>query len=145
MALLFFQVPDPNPQTDGLVSESLTLRGANPAQDFECLCGLLQLPLRRPVSAGYSEVLAVLGAWQRNHGLMSDGVVGPFMWAMLERMAGATQVRGGWLDRLPPERLCKLFPFTLRKNLQIYVPYVLAALDEAGYGPDASLGAWRLL
>jgi hypothetical protein len=36
MALLFFQVPDPNPQTDGLVSESLTLRGANPAQAREC-------------------------------------------------------------------------------------------------------------
>ncbi len=140
MSLLFFQVPDPNPGTDGVQSSALELRGDDAQADFARLCGLLQVPLQRPLAAGYPAAYAALTAWQRNHGLMSDGVVGPFMWAMLERVAGQAPAAKGWLDSLPAERLCVLFPFTTRKNLQIYAPYVLAALDAAGYGPGSSVG-----
>jgi Papain family cysteine protease len=141
MSVLFFQVPDPDPQTDGLASSRLELRGDQTGPDFARLCKLLGLSRLPSNAASYSTVLAALTAWQRNHGLMSDGVVGPFMWAMLERAHGQTPPEPSWLAQLPAERLGKLFPFTTRKNLQIYAPYVLAALDAAGYGPQTRLGA----
>ncbi len=137
MSLLFFQVPDLNPNTDGLASALLELRGEQTEADFVRLCGLLQVPVQSPLSAGYPAAFAALSAWQRSHGLLSDGAVGPLMWALLE---GDARAGGGWLDCLPAERLCALFPFTTRKNLQIYAPYVLAALDAAGYGPASSNG-----
>ncbi|MDP2369988.1 peptidoglycan-binding domain-containing protein [Rhodoferax sp.] len=140
MSLLFFQVPDPDPQTDGLASNRLDLRGDQIGPDFKRLCKLLGLASLGPSTAAYATVLAALTAWQRNHGLMSDGVVGPFMWAMLEHSSGQAPPNASWLAQLPAERLAKLFPFTTRKNLQIYAPYVLAALDAAGYGPQTPVG-----
>ncbi|MBK6295467.1 MAG: hypothetical protein IPF55_15155 [Rhodoferax sp.] len=141
MSVLFFQVPDPDPQTDGLASSRLELRGDQTGPDFARLCKLLGLSRLPSNAVSYATVLSALTAWQRNHGLMSDGVVGPFMWAMLERARGQTPQEPSWLAQLPAERLGKLFPFTTRKNLQIYAPYVLAALDAAGYGPQTRLGA----
>ncbi|MBK9572059.1 MAG: peptidase C1 [Rhodoferax sp.] len=140
MSLLFFQVPDPDPQTDGLASNRLDLRGDQTGPDFKRLCKLLGLPSLHASTTSYATVLSALSAWQRNHGLMSDGVVGPFMWAMLERGTGQPPPEASWLTLLPAERLGKLFPFTTRKNLQVYAPYVLAALDAAGYGPDSRHG-----
>lgn len=140
MSLLFFLVPDLNPNTEGVAGSRLDLHGDQTIEDFVRLCTLLGVPLQHPVSATYPAAYAALSAWQRNHGLMSDGAVGPLMWSLMERTASPASHNKGWLDTLPPERLCVLFPFTLRKNLQIYAPYVLAALDAAGYGPHTPAG-----
>jgi Papain family cysteine protease len=142
MPLLFFQVPDLDRDTTGIFSEGLKLHGGRTEEDFAALCKLLNIPVKSTVQTAY----AALTVFQRNRGLISDGMVGPFMWAMLRDANGLTAdvpVAEGsqrWLDELPAERLAKLFPFTMRKNLQIYAPYVFAALDEFGYSPKTAKG-----
>lgn len=137
MSVLYFKVPDPDPATDGIHSTTLQVEGTRADTQFAKLCKLLGL------SGSPSAVLAYarLTDWQRAHGLISDGVVGPFMWAMLRSELDPSPASvSGWSTRLSADRLARLFPYTQSKNIQIYAPYVLAALDEAGYGPATAHG-----
>ena len=138
MGLLYFQVPDLDPNSDGLPSAGLQLRGAQAMADCARLRRLLGLP--DAADPAYPQTCAALAAWQHNHGLISDGVVGPLTWALLGRQSARIASPRDWLARLPPERLCALFPVTPRSNLQIHAPYVLAALDAAGFGPARRMG-----
>ncbi len=139
MPLLYFQVSDLQP--GGLGNTSLTLLGDTAA--YPSLCALLNLPPTATHEAAY----AALSAFQRSRGLIADGMVGPYHLALLEIVkngsgggSSSAAATTSWLTRLSPEALAKMFPFTLRKNLQIYAPYVFAALDAAGYRPNSASG-----
>ena len=135
MSLLYFQVPDPRPDAPaGKTIKQLDLLG--PPAGFSALLTLLNLPANAPRTTAFAN----LSAFQRAHGVIADGMVGPYNWRLLQQ-AKTGKSAAGWLGVLPPEVLAKVFPFTSRKNLQIYAPYVLAALEDAGYGPDAANGA----
>jgi Papain family cysteine protease len=131
MSLIYFQIPDPNPATDGIKSNALKVHGTNAPADLKTLCKLFA----QPASASDAEIYGRLTDLQRSHGLLSDGVVGPFMWQALRRANTAASKLSGWQLELTPDRVAKLFPATQSKNIQMYAPYVLAALDDSGYGP----------
>ena len=134
MSLLYFQVPDPRPDAPaGETIDQLDLLG--PPAGFGALLTLLGLPANTPRATAFAN----LSAFQRAHGVIADGMVGPYNWRLLQQ-AKTGKSAAGWLGKLPPEVLAKVFPFTSRKNLQIYAPYVLAALEDAGYGPDTANG-----
>ena len=138
MSVLYFQIPDPNPSTDGIQSNALKVHGANVATDLIKLRKLLDLA----PAAGEIAIYERLTDLQRAHGLLSDGVVGPFMWQALssaKKLVAAPP--SSWQSKLTPDRIAKLFPFTQAKNIQLYAPYILAALDDAGYGPSAKDGS----
>ncbi|HTE14908.1 MAG TPA: C1 family peptidase, partial [Burkholderiales bacterium] len=138
MAILYFQVPDT--QDFGFGNEHLKLIGDISA--YPALCALLGLS----VAATPDKAYAALSAFQRAHGLIADGMAGPYNFALLNHVkqrsasAASRNASTSWLERVPPERLAKIFPLTLRKNLQIYAPYVFAALDTAGYTPNTAKG-----
>lgn len=134
MAILYFQVPDT--QEDGYGNLHLELIGDKTV--YAELCRLLGLRGR----AGLDQAYAALSAFQRSRGLIADGMAGPYMFALLrDARAGAREPAGlSWLRHAQPERLVKVFPHTLRKNLQTYAPYVFAALDAAGYTPGGEKG-----
>ena len=131
MSLLYFQIPDPNPATDGIKTTSLMVHGRDALNDLGALRKLLVLPKNASNIAVYGRLTDV----QRSHGLLSDGVVGPFMWQALRRSNTAAAQLSGWQSQLTPDRIAKLFPATQSKNIQLYAPYVLIALDDYGYGP----------
>lgn len=137
MTLLYFQVPDT--RASDLDKQRLSLRGdARGSGEYGELCRLLGLQSNARLEHAY----AALSAFQRTHGLIADGMVGPYSLALLRQAQSRSKAApaAGWLQRLPPERLAKIFPFTLRKNLQVYAPYVFAALDAAGYTPNSAHG-----
>lgn len=136
MNLLYFQIPDTNPATDGIKSATLKVHGTNAKADIKTLRKLLNLS----ASASDVEVYGQLTDFQRSHGLLSDGVVGPFMWQALHRANTAAIQLSGWQLQLTPDRVAKLFPATQSKNIQMYAPYVLAALDDCGFGPKTANG-----
>ena len=127
MGNLYFQVPDARTGTGDIDA----LRIFGPPEALQRLLGLLRLPARTPPS----EVYAQLSAFQRQHGLTPDGACGALTLQLLHD-DGAPR----WSDYLSAEVLGKLFPHTLRRNLQTYAPYVLAALDAAGEGPGTADG-----
>lgn len=133
MTILYFQVPDT--QAGGYGNQRLELIGDQAA--YAELCRLLGLRGRVTPAQAY----AALSAFQRSRGLIADGMAGPYMFALLREAKGAAARTGSglsWLRHAQPERLTKVFPHTLRKNLQIYAPYVFAALDAAGYAPASA-------
>lgn len=134
MTLLYFQVPDT--QARGFGNQRLSLLGDTRA--YGELCGLLGLKSNAKLEDAY----AALSAFQRTHGLIADGMAGPYNLALLRnaRLKSKGPAAASWLARLPPERLAKIFPYTLRKNLQVYAPYVFAALDAAGYTANSAHG-----
>ncbi|WP_406624197.1 C1 family peptidase [Acidovorax sp. SDU_ACID1] len=139
MTVLVLQVPDPRNDTDGIRSDDIQPLGAK--QDLARLRSLLGLPAAAPLQ----EVFTRLSQFHTGRGMVADGVAGPFTWNLLERRdkdSGVLTRQEGctWLACLPPERLVKMFPYTQPRNLQIYAPYVFAALDVAGYGPGSAKG-----
>lgn len=136
MNFLYFQIPDTNPATDGIKSATLKVHGTNATADIKTLRKLLNLS----ASASDVEVYGQLTDFQRSHGLLSDGVFGPFMWQALHRANTAAIQLSGWQLQLTPDRVAKLFPATQSKNIQMYAPYVLAALDDCGFGPKTANG-----
>lgn len=137
MNVLYFQIPDPDPSTNGIRSSALQVHGKTVPSDLQALRKLLALPAAASEVAIYGRLTDL----QRAHGLLSDGVVGAFMWEALRRANAAVPQLSGWQRQLTPDRVVKLFPDTQSKNIQMYAPYVLAALDDAGYGPASVDGA----
>lgn len=136
MSVLYFQIPDPNPNTDGIKTSKLIVHGRDVLSELTRLRQLLGLPSK----STEVEIFSRLTDFQRSHGYLSDGVVGPFAWHYLMRASGSPPEAPSWNTRLSPDRIAKLFPATQSKNIQIYAPYVLAALDSYGLGPDTRLG-----
>jgi len=135
MTMFYFQVPDT--QTGGFGNDKLKLLGAQ--DEYAKLCGLLHLK----ANARPEQAYAKLSAFQRARGLIADGMAGPYNLALLDDAKSGDAARNAsarWLKSMAPERLTKIFPYTLRMNLQIYAPYVFAALDAAGYTPNTAKG-----
>ena len=106
MNLLYFQIPDPNPSTNGIRSTALQVHGKTVPTDLQALRKLLALPAAASEVAIYGRLTDL----QRAHGLLSDGVVGSFMWHALRRANAAVPQLSGWQRQLTPDRVVKLFP-----------------------------------
>ena len=102
MSLLYFQVPDPRPDAPaGKTIKQLDLLG--PPAGFSALLTLLNLPANAPRTTAFAN----LSAFQRAHGVIADGMVGPYNWRLLQQ-AKTGKSAAGWLGVLPPEVLAPL-------------------------------------
>ncbi len=150
---VYFQVPDA--RTKGPKIETLkVLGGASSLTRLRRYLGLES-------TATAEQVYAHVCNFQRLNGLTPDGAVGPLTWQILHDkqplkvavggVGGAIRLKAAgtattasaavlWRDVLTVEWLTKLFPFTKILNLQNHAPYVLAALDAAGYTPQSEHG-----
>jgi Papain family cysteine protease len=144
MNSLYFQVPDT--RSDGQPISRLHVFGDT--KDSKQLAVALGLkPTAKP-----NDIYAKLCDFQRANSMVSDGAVGALTWQLLAQSEVAEKktkpltktvknvLATSWSQVLSAEILVKIFPYSLRKNLQTYGPYVFAALDNAGYGPSAPNG-----
>jgi Papain family cysteine protease len=146
MKSLYFQVPDT--RSEGKDINSLHVFGdTKVSKKLAVALGLK--PTAKP-----NDVYKFVCDFQRVNGLKSDGAVGALTWQLLAQSGTkalvkktknpikTTTSKGAtlWSEVLSTEVLVKIFPFSLRKNLQAYAPYVFAALDNAGYGPSTANG-----
>ena len=150
MSCIYFQVPDSRtPGDDVTVLEVL---GPKSEQ------AKLAVELGLKPNAKVSELFAKLSAFQSNKGIVLDGSAGAFTWQLLRQsnlekkakkskavsasvpIKTKSNIALSWSDIISAEVLAKIFPYTRTKNLQLYAPYVLAALDSAGFGPNTPDG-----
>ncbi len=83
---------------------------------------------------------AAVVAFQRAHGLLADGVVGPRTWRALAAADGKTEAERTGGDPAPAVRrvdvalVAEMFPHTPLDPIRRHLPVVLGALEAAGLG-----------
>jgi predicted chitinase len=150
MQCIYFQVPDSRTLGDDVTV--LEVLGPKSEQ------AKLAVELGLKPNAKVSELFAKLSAFQSNKGIVLDGSAGAFTWQLLRQsklekkakkskavsasvpIKTKSNIALSWSDIISAEVLAKIFPYTRTKNLQLYAPYVFAALDSAGFGPNTPDG-----